>query len=109
MPSICEVDKWSLEDRISSISLQPYRSYRTKFGFSSPVVDAASAIDVEGGVAAAIDADVVSVDLAFVVEKCLTVDGVAPRARMAVGLKRWAAKTGRFELASTKRSLTMTL
>ena len=62
---------------------------------------------MEGGVAAAIDADVVSVDLAFVVEKCLTVDGVAPR--MAVGLKRWAAKTGRFELASTKRSLTMTL
>ena len=62
---------------------------------------------MEGGVAADVEADVDSVDLAFVVEKCRTDDGVA--LRMAVGLKRWAAKMGRFELARTKRSLTMTL
>ena len=70
--------------------------------------DPASAIDVEGGAVAAgvVAPDVVSLDLAFVVEKCRTEDGTVPR--MAAGLNRWAARVGRLEMASNERSPTMT-
>ena len=45
------------------------KPYRTKFGFAASAVDAASAAAVEGGVGADVAVDVVSADLAFVVEK----------------------------------------
>ena len=45
------------------------KPYRTKFGFAASAVDAASAPAEEGGVGAAVALEVVSADLALVVEK----------------------------------------
>ena len=53
----------------SGIICQYEKPYHTKFGFAASAVDAASAAAVEGGVDADVAVDVVSADLAFVVEK----------------------------------------
>ena len=53
----------------TGITCQYEKHYHTKFGFAASAVDAASAAAVEGGVGADVAVDVVSADLAFVVEK----------------------------------------
>ena len=53
----------------TGITCQYEKHYHTKFGFAASAVDTASAAAEEGGVGAAVALDVVSADLAFVVEK----------------------------------------